>query len=84
MVDHSTDTYSVIAIDYAYLSGKYHDKKEVEDEGSSPLLCGRDSKHRWMICHMLPSKGVANLHGVRVMTDELKRSAHAKFTYRSD
>eukprot|EP00973_Karenia_brevis_P046705 6480485-Karenia_brevis.AAC.1 len=33
---------------------------------------------------MLPSKGISNWHGVRIMTDEVKRSARAKFTYRSD
>eukprot|EP00973_Karenia_brevis_P036892 5083477-Karenia_brevis.AAC.1 len=66
MVDRSTDTYSVIAIDYAYLTGEFQDAEEVEDEGGSPLLCGRDSKHRWMTCHMLPSKGVANSHGMMV------------------
>eukprot|EP00973_Karenia_brevis_P057439 7990770-Karenia_brevis.AAC.1 len=42
MVDRSTDTYSFIAIEYAYLSGKYQDDEEIEDEGSLPLLCGRD------------------------------------------
>eukprot|EP00973_Karenia_brevis_P043854 6073477-Karenia_brevis.AAC.1 len=31
-VDHSSDTYSGIAIDYAYLSGRYQDDEEVEDE----------------------------------------------------
>eukprot|EP00973_Karenia_brevis_P043295 6000319-Karenia_brevis.AAC.1 len=42
MVDRSTDTYSVIAIDYAYLTGKFQHAEEVEDEGGSLLLCGRD------------------------------------------
>ena len=40
MPDHSADSLSVIAVDYGYLSGKFVDNEEVEEEGSTPLLCG--------------------------------------------
>ena len=50
-VDHQFDALATVGIDYGYLG------KELE---ATPLLCGKDQKHRWFYAMALPGKGVGD------------------------
>lgn len=72
-------TVAVIGLDYGYLVPR----AAVEDS-CSPLLCGRDTLHKWSFGFALPCKGTAHPYCVKAVTAALARGGFARVCLRSD
>ena len=72
--DHRQDALAVIGMDYGYLGA---------EECATPLLCARDSKHRWYYGIPLPRKGDAQW-SVERFVEELRRAGHSRMVLRCD
>ena len=71
--DHEESAIAVAGFDYGFFS-----------EGSSPLLCGKDSKHRWFYAAVVPSKGVIHPWPVKSFVHRLSLAGHRRMILRSD
>eukprot|EP00971_Amphidinium_carterae_P106851 2116603-Amphidinium_carterae.1 len=72
-----TEDYAAISIDYGFLN------ESASETESIPILCVKDSMHRWVAGHIVPKKGVDEF-AVEVLTNELVQSGHARIHLRSD
>eukprot|EP00971_Amphidinium_carterae_P263384 5225731-Amphidinium_carterae.1 len=69
--------YAAISIDYGYLNEK---ESEVD---AAPILCVKDTQHRWVAGHVVTKKGVDEF-AVEVLANELVQSGHTRIHLRSD
>ena len=70
--DHTQDGLAAIGIDYGYLGA------ELE---ATPLLCGKDQKHRWFYGLPLPAKGVGDW-SCKALAEQLRLAGHCRMVIR--
>ena len=71
--DHAEDAFAVVGIDYGYLGDR---------EDASPIIFGKDRKHRWVFAFLVPSKGVGHPYSAKALVDVLLQAGHKRFTFR--
>jgi hypothetical protein len=72
----------VIGVDYGY-QNEQEGEDEAADDGSNPLLCGRNSRDRMMFCHLLKEKG-NSVRNREVLARELEAGGYQRQIVRSD
>jgi len=69
------------------ISFDYHGPKSKSDRAaqidSLPIIGGVDRRRKWVIAHMVPSKGV-DAHAVKVITRELRLAGYNRMVLKSD
>ena len=65
----------MVGLDYTYLG---------EAEDASPVLVGKDSKHRWFYAMVMPTKGVGHPWCVKALVQQLSLAGHRRLVLRSD
>ena len=80
--DHGEDALARIGVDYGFFSGK--DGQDTDEEEGTPIICGKDSKHRWFIAHVVPCKGCVHPWPAKVLGRELQLAGHRRYVFASD
>ncbi len=58
----------VVSIDYAYLTER--------EDGTTPILVGKDSKHRWYFGTPMPSKGASHAGCAKALALRISLAGH--------
>ena len=73
--DHTEDALPTIGLDYGYLG---------EREDASPILCGKDSKHRWFFGEVMPFKGTQHPWCAKHVAHLIGLAGHKRLIMRTD
>ena len=73
--DHSEDVLPLIGFDYGYLGEKMD---------GNPIVCGRDSRHRWYYGLPVPAKGIQQDWSTKTFAEQLASAGHRRMHLRSD
>jgi len=84
--DRSQDSIPSFGVDYGYLLGAEDQEGMSEEERrrATPLLCGRFTQDRWIVCIPMPCKGVGDPYCARTLGEVLVLSGHRKIIFVSD
>ncbi len=83
--DTSEDALTVIGIDYGYMAPEGVDENDADAERRvTPILCGRDRKHRWTFAMAVPCKGTGHPWPTKALARELGLAGHRRYAFMSE
>ena len=85
LLNTDEDALTTVGVDYGYFppEGMVDDDPEAERK-STPILCGKDRKHRWYYALAVPCKGTGHPWPEKALAKEMILAGHRRYIFMSD